>query len=97
MLAVEDAEKLTIPHMVLASNGEDVEVVKQYKAVIEGEGKTGVVSIPTYLFVLSIFLSPCSLSCGTNILGQGGNLSYYAPWVDGRQSQPVEPRQSEGV
>lgn len=43
MLAAEDAEKLTIPHMVLASNGEDVEVVKQYKAIIDGEGKTGVV------------------------------------------------------
>jgi hypothetical protein len=57
MLAVEDAEKLTIPHMVLASNGEDVEVVKQYKAIIDGEGKTGVVSISTYLFVLSIFFS----------------------------------------
>ena len=41
MLAAEDAEKLTIPHMVLASNGEDAEVVKQYKAIIEGDGKIG--------------------------------------------------------
>jgi len=46
MLAAEDAEKLTIPHMVLASNGEDAEVVKQYKAIIEGEGKIG--EVETY-------------------------------------------------
>lgn len=44
-LAKEDAEKIVIPHMVLASNGEDPEVVKEYKAIIEGEGKPGVVCI----------------------------------------------------
>lgn len=48
MLAAEDAEKLTIPHMVLASNGENPEVVKKYKEIIDGEGKTGEVSA-TYL------------------------------------------------
>jgi hypothetical protein len=48
MLAVEDAENLAIPHQVLASNGEDPEVVKKYKEIIEGEGKTGEVST-TYL------------------------------------------------
>jgi dienelactone hydrolase len=46
MLAVADAEQLSIPHMVLASNGEDAEIVKQYKAVIDGDGKTGEVRIP---------------------------------------------------
>lgn len=46
MLEAVDAEKLTIPHMVLASNGEDPEVVKQYKAIIDGEGKSGEVRSP---------------------------------------------------
>lgn len=44
-LAKGDAEKITIPHILLASNGEDAEVVKQYKAIIEGDGKPGVVRI----------------------------------------------------
>jgi hypothetical protein len=46
MLAAADAEKLTIPHLLLASGGEDAEIVKQYKAIIDGEGKTGEVRIP---------------------------------------------------
>jgi hypothetical protein len=55
MLDVADAEKLAIPHMVLASNGEDAEVVKQYKAVLEGGGKTGEASIMSFFFVFSAF------------------------------------------
>ncbi|QKX52965.1 uncharacterized protein TRUGW13939_00036 [Talaromyces rugulosus] len=42
-LAKADAEKISIPHILLASNGEDPEVVKEYKAILEGEGKPGVV------------------------------------------------------
>ncbi|KUJ23973.1 uncharacterized protein LY89DRAFT_8048 [Mollisia scopiformis] len=42
-LNVEDAKKLEIPHIVLASNGEDEKVVAEYKAVLVGEGKPGVV------------------------------------------------------
>ncbi|RDW84464.1 hypothetical protein BP6252_02054 [Coleophoma cylindrospora] len=37
-LAREDAEKIVIPHIVLASNGEDAEVVKQYSEILTGEG-----------------------------------------------------------
>ena len=60
MLDVADAEKVIVPHMVLASNGEDAEIVKQYKAIFEGEGKTGVVSIPLFLSCYPPF-SPLSL------------------------------------
>lgn len=42
-LDVEDAKKLNIPHIVLASNGEDKKVVDQYHEVLVGEGKPGVV------------------------------------------------------
>jgi hypothetical protein len=91
MLAAEDAEKLTIPHMVLASNGEDAEVVKQYKAIIEGEGKIGEVRLLDILLLLARPL------LRANILDEGGNLRYYAPWMDGCQSQSVQCRQSEGV
>jgi dienelactone hydrolase len=40
-LAREDAEKISIPHIVLASNGEDAKVVEEYKEILEGreEGK----------------------------------------------------------
>jgi hypothetical protein len=34
-MAKEDAEKITIPHIVLASNGEDVAVVQEYKNILE--------------------------------------------------------------
>jgi len=42
-LDAEDAKKLAIPHIVLASNGEDEKVVAQYKEILVGEGKPGVV------------------------------------------------------
>lgn len=45
LLAKEDAEQIAIPHIVLASNGENVEVVAHYKSILEGEGKPNVVSI----------------------------------------------------
>jgi hypothetical protein len=91
MLNAEDAEKLTIPHMVLASNGEDAEIVKQYKAIIEGEGKIGEVRI---LDILLLFARPV---LPANTLDEGGNLRYYAPWMDGCQSQSVQCRQCERV
>lgn len=34
-LTKEDAEKITIPHIVLASNGEDIKAVQEYKEVLE--------------------------------------------------------------
>ncbi|ESZ95578.1 hypothetical protein SBOR_4058 [Sclerotinia borealis F-4128] len=34
-LTKEDAEKITIPHIVLASNGEDAKVVQEYKDILE--------------------------------------------------------------
>jgi hypothetical protein len=40
-LAKVDAEKISIPHILLASNGEDPTVVKEYEAIIVGEGKPG--------------------------------------------------------
>jgi len=40
-LAAEDAEKVTIPHIVLASKGEDVDVVKAYAEIFSK--KTGYV------------------------------------------------------
>jgi hypothetical protein len=45
-LAKEDAEKITIPHIVLASNGEDPAVVKEYAEVFSQSGKVG--EIETY-------------------------------------------------
>lgn len=53
-LAKADAEKISIPHILLASNGEDPEVVKEYKAIIEGEGKPGVVGAPPSTFILTV-------------------------------------------
>ncbi|KAM3084969.1 hypothetical protein ACMFMG_003412 [Clarireedia jacksonii] len=41
-LKKEDAEAITIPHIVLASNGEDATIVQQYKDILES-GKNGVV------------------------------------------------------
>jgi hypothetical protein len=55
-LAAEDAEKTTIPHIVLASNGEDPAVVAEYKRILEGEGKPGVVSIHSAIFLDSFVL-----------------------------------------
>ncbi|TVY85488.1 putative AIM2 family protein, partial [Lachnellula suecica] len=40
-LETEDAKKITIPHIVLASNGEDEKIVNEYKEVLVGEGKKG--------------------------------------------------------
>ena len=39
MLEVADAKALTIPHIVLASNGEPEDVVKEYHDLLVGEGK----------------------------------------------------------
>jgi hypothetical protein len=33
---------MSIPHIVLASNGEDEKIVQEYKEVLVGEGKLGV-------------------------------------------------------
>jgi hypothetical protein len=79
-LAKEDAEKITIPHILLASNGEDAEVVKEYKAIIEGDGKPGVVRI-LYPFLQLHSSTPER----ANILRAGGDLCYHASWMDGRQ------------
>ncbi|KAI9644904.1 hypothetical protein NHQ30_006938 [Ciborinia camelliae] len=45
-LTKEDAKKITIPHIVLASNGEDVKVVQQYKEILEA-GNGVVETYPT--------------------------------------------------
>ena len=45
-LSKDDAEKITIPHIVLASNGEDEAVVAQYAEVLSGKGKIG--EVETY-------------------------------------------------
>ncbi|KAF4631521.1 hypothetical protein G7Y89_g6606 [Cudoniella acicularis] len=42
-LATEDAKAITIPHIVLASKGEDAVIVKEYADVLVGEGKPNVV------------------------------------------------------
>lgn len=42
-LAKEDAEKMTIPHICLASKDEAADVVKQYAEILSSEGYTGVV------------------------------------------------------
>ena len=54
-LAKEDAEKISIPHMVLASNGEDPVVVQEYKDIIEGGGKPGVVRILQLFIFAEVF------------------------------------------
>jgi hypothetical protein len=40
---IADAKALTIPHIVLASNGEPEDVVKEYHDLLVGEGKPHVV------------------------------------------------------
>jgi len=40
---INDAKALTIPHIVLASNGEPADVVKEYESLLVGEGKKNVV------------------------------------------------------
>ncbi|KAE8442689.1 hypothetical protein EG329_002934 [Mollisiaceae sp. DMI_Dod_QoI] len=42
-LEADDAKKIVIPHIVLASNGEDEKVVAEYKEILVGEGKPHVV------------------------------------------------------
>jgi len=42
-LATSDAHQITIPHIVLASDGEDASIVQEYKDVLVGAGKPGVV------------------------------------------------------
>jgi len=42
-LAAEDAKKIIIPHIVLASNSEDVNIVKEYADILVGPGKPSVV------------------------------------------------------
>jgi hypothetical protein len=37
----DDAEKLTIPHLVLASKDEPADVVAEYKRIIDGKGSGG--------------------------------------------------------
>jgi hypothetical protein len=38
-LEAADARKVTVPHIVLASNGEPENVVKEYYDILVGEGK----------------------------------------------------------
>ncbi len=49
-MAKEDAEKITIPHICLASPGEAAEVVKQYADILGGEGKIGEVETYSSMF-----------------------------------------------
>lgn len=42
-MAADDAKLVTIPHIVLASNGEPADVVKEYAEILVGEGKPHVV------------------------------------------------------
>jgi dienelactone hydrolase len=42
-LTIDDAKAINIPHIVLASNGEDEKAVAEYKEVLVGEGKPGYV------------------------------------------------------
>ena len=42
-LATEDARKISIPHICLASKDEDAAVVKEYAEVLMGDGKPHVV------------------------------------------------------
>ena len=39
LLAGADAKALTVPHIVLASNGEPEDIVKEYHDILVGEGK----------------------------------------------------------
>jgi hypothetical protein len=45
-LAKEDAEKMTIPHICLASPQEPADVVKDYETILGSEGKIG--EVETY-------------------------------------------------
>jgi hypothetical protein len=39
LLEAADAKKVKVPHIVLASNGEPEEVVREYQDILVGEGK----------------------------------------------------------
>ena len=48
-LEIEDAKKLTVPHILLASNGEPEDVVGEYfDLLVEGEGKEKGHVVETY-------------------------------------------------
>jgi hypothetical protein len=38
-LEADDARKVVVPHIVLASNGEPEDIVKEYRDLLVGEGK----------------------------------------------------------
>ena len=42
-MSIDDAKALTVPHILLASNGEPEDVVIAYKELLAGEGKKNVV------------------------------------------------------
>jgi len=42
-LAADDYKKMEIPHIILASNGEDEKIVKECRDILVGGGKPGVV------------------------------------------------------
>jgi hypothetical protein len=44
--SADDAEKITIPHIVLASKGEDAAVTEKYAEILSGKGKIG--EVETY-------------------------------------------------
>ena len=44
--SADDAAKITIPHIVLASKGEDAAVTKAYTEILAGPGKIG--EVETY-------------------------------------------------
>lgn len=62
-LDAEDAKKTTVPHIILASKGEDAAEVQKCKEVLEGEGKPGVVeTYGTQQHGWSmLFVFPCSV------------------------------------
>jgi len=61
LLATDDYRNMAIPHIILASNGEDEKVVKECHDILVGEGKPGVVETYGTMHHVSTFLEHISL------------------------------------
>lgn len=60
-LAADDYKKMEIPHIILASNGEDEKIVKECHDILVGGGKPGVVETYGTMHHVSTFQSTIPL------------------------------------
>jgi hypothetical protein len=83
-MEIADAKALTIPHIVLASNGEPGDVVKEYYDLLVGEGKPNGKLFPL-LMGGSELARKSESHLLTGVWNSGRDLWDDAPWMDGRE------------